>query len=137
MKTLTALTNKCGNLNGHGTKAKQSLILSLLLITLSPGAQAFYPIEINANPNGMKIEYQASNALNSVILQVKNQEAYAIQCRAHFRNGPETPTIRTQLVAPEAESIFTASFQRSIIRIRIDLECVNEGEPFNRLKGLK
>ncbi|UVJ45303.1 3-phosphoglycerate kinase [Pseudomonas sp. LS1212] len=94
------------------------------LLALLPMTVLAYPIDVEKKLDGVKIDYTAYDTdydIGSITLN--NYGDVAAQCKVVFTNGPETPrTRRVQIPAKQSKDV-TAKFNRSIIKLRIKLDC--------------
>ncbi|MFZ3282512.1 3-phosphoglycerate kinase [Pseudomonas sp.] len=95
-----------------------------VLLALLPLTAFAYPIDVEKDLNGMKIDFQTF-ATDSDIgsIQVANYGDVDAICKAVFQNGPEAPRTRNIDVPAGKHKNATAKFNRSIIKLRIKLTC--------------
>lgn len=94
-----------------------------LLMLLPLGALA-YPIDLEKQLNGAEVSastQEIDHNMGAVLLY--NYGETAADCRAVFRNGPEAPRTRKVVLEPGQNSSMTIKFNRSIIRLRVNLTC--------------
>ncbi|CAG8867613.1 hypothetical protein PS627_02577 [Pseudomonas fluorescens] len=100
---------------------KKSCAVLLLLLPLSAIA---YPIDVEKQITGVKIDYtpyDTDRDMGSITLN--NYGQVPAQCRVTFRNGPEAPRVR-RVQVPAGNSVdVNAKFNRQIIKLRIALDC--------------
>ncbi len=94
-----------------------------LLACLPLAAQA-YPIELEKKLNGAEISASTQEIdHNMAAVRVQNYGQQAASCKAVFRNGPEAPRTRSVNLAAGQSGNLTVKFARSIIRLRVQLNC--------------
>lgn len=94
-----------------------------LLAMLPLGAMA-YPIEVNKDIQGVKVDYTAHDVFHDIgSITVNNYGAVDARCAVVFSNGPEAPRTRRVQVAAGKRVDITSKFNRSIIKLRIKLSC--------------
>ncbi|MBJ9977112.1 3-phosphoglycerate kinase [Pseudomonas sp. S75] len=95
-----------------------------MLLSLLPVAAMAYPIEVQKQIEGVKLDftsYDTAPDIGSVTLNNYGQLPAA--CKVIFRNGPEAPRVR-RVNVPAGRSVdVTAKFHRQIIKLRIDMNC--------------
>ncbi|KAB0499843.1 3-phosphoglycerate kinase [Pseudomonas vancouverensis] len=98
--------------------------LCCALLAMLPLTAFAYPIDVQKNLNGMKIDYE-TYATDSDIgsIQVANYGDVDADCKAVFSNGPEAPRTRKLEVPAGKHKNVTAKFSRDIIKLRIVLTC--------------
>jgi hypothetical protein len=95
-----------------------------LVLALLPLTAFAYPIDVEKNLNGMKIDYNAYDTDNDIAsIQVNNYGDTDAICKVDFNNGPEAPRTRSIEVAAGKHKNATAKFTRTIIKMRINLSC--------------
>ncbi|MBX9404321.1 3-phosphoglycerate kinase [Pseudomonas baetica] len=95
-----------------------------VVLALLPLTAFAYPIDVQKNLNGMKIDYQSFATDNDIgSIQVANYGDVDASCKVVFRNGPEAPRTRNIEVVAGKHKNATAKFTRTIIKLRIDLTC--------------
>lgn len=95
-----------------------------LVLALLPLTAFAYPIDVEKNLNGMKIDYNAHETDNDIAsIQVNNYGDTDAICKVVFNNGPEAPRTRSIEVAAGKHKNATAKFTRTIIKMRINLSC--------------
>jgi len=95
-----------------------SLLLCLPLTALA------YPTEVEKSLNGMEIDVQTQDigdTMGAVLLQ--NYGKQDVACSATFQNGPENPKVRKAVIPAGKTKNLTASFGRSIIKLRVKVTC--------------
>ncbi|BBP69496.1 hypothetical protein PHLH6_15000 [Pseudomonas sp. Seg1] len=95
-----------------------------VLLALLPLTAFAYPIDVQKNLNGMKIDYESFDTDNDIgSIRVSNYGDVDATCKAVFNNGPEAPRTRTIDVPAGKHKNATAKFTREIIKLRINLTC--------------
>ena len=95
-----------------------------LLLALLPLTAMAYPIEVEKNLEGVKLDYNTYDTdYDMGSMTLNNYGDVAAQCTVRFRNGPEAPRVRRVLVEAKQSKDVTAKFNRKIIKLRIDLSC--------------
>lgn len=95
-----------------------------VLLACLPLTAMAYPIEVQRQMNGAEVSVTPQEIdHNMAALLLNNYGARAAECTAVFRNGPESPRTRKVFIEPGATSSLTAKFTRSIIRLRVKLDC--------------
>ncbi|QHC94549.1 3-phosphoglycerate kinase [Pseudomonas sp. R84] len=96
-----------------------------VLLALLPLTAFAYPIDVQKELNGMKIDYETFDTDNDIgSIRVANYGDVDATCKAVFSNGPEAPRTRNIEVAAGKHKNATAKFTREIIKLRIKLSCV-------------
>jgi hypothetical protein len=98
--------------------------LCCALLILLPLTATAYPIDVEKQIDGVKVDYNAHDVFHDIgSISVNNYGAVDARCSVVFRNGPEAPrTRRVQVPAGRSVDV-TAKFTRSIIKLRIKLSC--------------
>jgi hypothetical protein len=95
-----------------------------VLLAMLPLTAFAYPIDVQKNLNGMKIDYITYDTDTDIgSIQVANYGDVDASCKVKFINGPEAPRTRNIEVAAGKHKNATAKFSRSIIKLRIELAC--------------
>lgn len=95
-----------------------------VLLSLMPLAAFAYSIDVQKHLEGVSIDYTAYDTDADIgSIQVNNYGTTDAACTVVFRNGPEAPRTRKVEVAAGKFKNATAKFNRSIIKLRIDLTC--------------
>ncbi|AZD06956.1 MULTISPECIES: 3-phosphoglycerate kinase [Pseudomonas] len=95
-----------------------------VLLALLPLSAFAYPIDVKKHLEGVSIDYTAYDTDADIgSIQVNNYGTTDAACTVVFRNGPEAPRTRKLEVAAGKFKNATAKFNRSIIKLRIDLTC--------------
>jgi hypothetical protein len=95
-----------------------------VLLALLPLSAFAYPIDVEKHLNGLKVDYTAYDTDADIgSIQVNNYGETDVACTVVFRNGPEAPRTRKIDVAAGKFKNATAKFNRTIIRLRVDLSC--------------
>lgn len=96
----------------------------VLLAMLPLSALAAYPIEVNKKIDGVSIDYSADDTDSDIAsIRLNNYGTTDATCKVVFRNGPESPRARSVTVPAGKTTNTTAKFNRSILKMRIDLNC--------------
>ncbi|QHF05862.1 3-phosphoglycerate kinase [Pseudomonas asturiensis] len=83
-----------------------------------------YPIEVEKQYQGVKIDYVTHDVDQDIgSIAVSNFGDVDAKCAVVFANGPEAPRTRRVQVAAGKSVNVTARFTRSIIKLRIKLDC--------------
>lgn len=95
-----------------------------VLLALLPLTAFAYPIDVEKDLNGMKIDYETFSTDSDIgSIRVANYGDVDATCKAVFQNGPEAPRTRNIDVPAGKHKNATAKFNRSIIKLRIKLSC--------------
>ena len=95
-----------------------------VLLALLPLTAFAYPIDVQKNLNGMKIDYETFDTDSDIgSIRVANYGDVDASCKAVYSNGPEAPRTRKLDVAAGKHKNATAKFTREIIKLRIKLTC--------------
>ncbi|TKJ65179.1 3-phosphoglycerate kinase [Pseudomonas sp. CFBP13508] len=95
-----------------------------VVLALLPLTAFAYPIDMQKDLNGMKIDYETYDTDNDIgSIRVANYGDVDATCRAVFSNGPEAPRTRSIDVPAGKHKNATAKFTREIIKLRIKLTC--------------
>ncbi|KAA0948326.1 MULTISPECIES: 3-phosphoglycerate kinase [unclassified Pseudomonas] len=95
-----------------------------VLLALLPLSAFAYPIDVEKSISGVSIDYTADDTDADISsIQLNNYGTIDAVCKVAFRNGPETPRLRTVTVPAGKSTHATAKFTRSIIKMRIKLTC--------------
>ena len=98
--------------------------LCCLVLALLPLTAFAYPIDVQKQLNGLSIDYNANDTDTDIAsIQVNNYGTTDASCKVVFNNGPEAPRTRNIEVAAGKHKTATAKFNRSIIKMRINLTC--------------
>jgi len=98
--------------------------LCCVLIACVPLAVQAYPIELEKQFNGAEVSASTQEIdHNMAAVRVQNYGQQAASCKAVFRNGPEAPRTRSVKLAAGQSGNLTVKFARSIIRLRVQLDC--------------
>ena len=98
--------------------------LCCALIACLPLAVQAYPIELEKQFNGAEVSASTQEIdHNMAAVRVQNYGQQAASCKAVFRNGPEAPRTRSVKLAAGQSGNLTVKFSRSIIRLRVQLNC--------------
>ncbi|TRX75923.1 3-phosphoglycerate kinase [Pseudomonas mangiferae] len=83
-----------------------------------------YPIDLDRQLNGTEVTYVTDDldpSMGSITLRNDGQSPVA--CSVIFANGPEAPKRRRASLAPGETANLVVHFNRTIIKLRIELEC--------------
>lgn len=95
-----------------------------VLLAMLPLSAFAYPIAVEKNFNGLKIDYTTYDTDSDIgSINVANYGTVDATCKAVFSNGPEAPRTRKIEVLAGKNKNATAKFSRAIIRLKIDLTC--------------
>lgn len=96
----------------------------VVLLALLPMTAFAYSIDVEKQVDGVKIDYTTYDTdYDMGSITVNNYGDVAAQCKVVFINGPESPrTRRVDIPAKQSKDV-TAKFNRSIIKLRIKLDC--------------
>lgn len=95
-----------------------------VVLALLPGVCLAYPIEVLKQLGDTDILVTAHDTapdLGAVTLH--NYGTQAAQCSVRFRNGPEPARTRRVNVAAGKTADVSASFQRSVVKLRVEVRC--------------
>lgn len=98
-----------------------------ILMSLLPITALAYPIEVQKQVDGVKLDYTAYDTAPDIgSIALNNYGQVPAACKVTFRNGPEAPRVR-RINVPAGRSVdVTAKFNRQIIKLRIDVSCQAE-----------
>ncbi|HWD31393.1 hypothetical protein D3C76_1192420 [compost metagenome] len=95
-----------------------------VLLALLPLTALAYPIDVEKNLDGVKLDYTTYDTDRDIgSITLNNYGEVAAQCKVLFRNGPEAPRVRRVQVPARQSKDVTAKFNREIIKLRISLDC--------------
>ncbi|MBH3429571.1 3-phosphoglycerate kinase [Pseudomonas alkylphenolica] len=95
-----------------------------VLLALIPLTALAYPIDVEKNIEGVKVDYTTYDTDRDIgSITLNNYGEVAAQCKVTFRNGPESPRVRRVSIPAKQSVDSTAKFNREIIKLRITLEC--------------
>lgn len=98
-----------------------------VLLALLPLTAFAYPIDVQKNLNGLKIDYETYDTDTDMgSIKVVNYGDVDAVCKAVFSNGPEAPRTRSLEIPAGKHKNATAKFSRSIIKLRIELNCTTK-----------
>jgi len=98
--------------------------ICVLVLAMLPLTAFAYPIDVQKQLNGLSIDYNAFDTDTDIAsIQVNNYGSTDASCKVVFNNGPEAPRTRNIEVAAGKHKTATAKFNRSIIKMRINLSC--------------
>lgn len=99
----------------------------LALLLCLPLAAEAYPIDVEKQLDGVKLDYSAhSTAYDLGAITLNNYGQVPAACKVTFRNGPEAPRVRRVNVPAGQRADVTAKFNREILRLRIAVDCKPE-----------
>lgn len=94
------------------------------VLAMLPLTAFAYPIDVQKQLNGLSIDYNAFDTDTDIAsIQVNNFGSTDATCKVVFNNGPEAPRTRNIEVAAGKHKTATAKFNRTIIKMRINLTC--------------
>ncbi|MDB5997021.1 MAG: hypothetical protein JWP42_4157 [Pseudomonas sp.] len=94
------------------------------VLAMLPLTAFAYPIDEQKQLNGLSIDYNAFDTDTDIAsIQVNNFGSTDATCKVVFNNGPEAPRTRNIEVAAGKHKTATAKFNRTIIKMRINLTC--------------
>ncbi|ANC02402.1 MULTISPECIES: hypothetical protein [Pseudomonas] len=98
-----------------------------VLLTSLPLSAMAYPIDVQKEIEGVKLDYTAYDTAYDIgSISLNNYGQVPAACKVTMRNGPEAPRVR-RVNVPAGKSVdVTAKFNRQIIKLRIDLSCKPE-----------
>ncbi|MCQ9471709.1 3-phosphoglycerate kinase [Pseudomonas alliivorans] len=95
-----------------------------VLLALLPLTAIAYPIEVEKQYQGVKIDYVTHDVDQDIgSISVSNFGDVDAKCAVVFVNGPEAPRTRRVQVGAGKRVEVTVKFTRSIIKLRIKLDC--------------
>jgi hypothetical protein len=95
-----------------------------VLLALLPLTAFAYPIDVEKDLKGLKIDYNAYDTDKDIgSIQVNNYGDVDALCKVVFNNGPEAPRTRNIEVPAGKHKNATAKFTRTIIKLRVNLSC--------------
>ncbi|MEG0862767.1 MAG: 3-phosphoglycerate kinase [Pseudomonas sp.] len=95
-----------------------------VLLALLPLTALAYPIDVEKNIDGVKLDYTTYDTDRDIgSITLNNYGEVPAQCKVLFRNGPEAPRVRRVQVPARQSKDVTAKFNREIIKLRISLDC--------------
>ena len=95
-----------------------------VVLAMLPLTAFAYPIDVKKQLNGMDIDYNAYDTDTDIAsIQVNNFGSTDAVCKVVFNNGPEAPRTRNIEVAAGKHKNASAKFNRTIIKMRINLTC--------------
>lgn len=98
--------------------------LCCLLLAALPLTALGYPIDVERQSDGVKVDYSAYDTAHDLgAITLNNYGDKPAECVATFNNGPETPRVRRARLDPGQRVNLSASFKRDILRLRIKLVC--------------
>lgn len=98
--------------------------LCCVLLVLLPLSAFAYPIELEQHVSGVEVTATTQDIGHDLgALLLHNAGSVSADCRAIFRNGPETPQVRQVRLAPDQRGNLTVKFGRTVVRLRIELVC--------------
>ena len=98
--------------------------LCCALLVMLPVTALAYPIEVEKQYQGVKIDYVAHDVYHDTgSITVNNYGEVDVKCSVVFINGPEAPRTRHVQVGAGKSLDVSSRFNRSIIKLRIRLSC--------------
>ncbi|WP_024682764.1 hypothetical protein [Pseudomonas syringae] len=98
--------------------------LCCALLVMLPVTALAYPIEVEKQYQGVKIDYVAHDVYHDTgSITVNNYGEVDAKCSVVFINGPEAPRTRHVQVGAGKSLDVSSRFNRSIIKLRIRLSC--------------
>ncbi|PBP51808.1 3-phosphoglycerate kinase [Pseudomonas syringae] len=98
--------------------------LCCALLVMLPLTALAYPIEVENQYQGVKIDYVAHDVYHDTgSITVNNYGEVDAKCSVVFINGPEAPRTRHVQVGAGKSLDVSSRFNRSIIKLRIRLSC--------------
>ncbi|WP_065258274.1 3-phosphoglycerate kinase [Pseudomonas bananamidigenes] len=95
-----------------------------VVLALLPLTAFAYPIDVQKNLNGLKIDYESFDTDKDIgSIRVANYGEVDAVCKVVFSNGPEAPRTRNIEVPAGKHTNATAKFSREIIKLRVELSC--------------
>jgi hypothetical protein len=95
-----------------------------VVLAMLPLTAFAYPIDVQKQLKGMSIDYNTYDTDTDIAsIQVNNYGSTDAVCKVVFNNGPEAPRTRNIEVAAGKHKNATAKFNRTIIKMRINLTC--------------
>ena len=95
-----------------------------VVLAMLPLTAFAYPIDVQKQLNGLSIDYNTYDTDTDIAsIQVNNYGSTNAVCKVVFNNGPEAPRTRNIEVAAGKHKNATAKFNRTIIKMRINLTC--------------
>ncbi|QJP94428.1 MULTISPECIES: 3-phosphoglycerate kinase [Pseudomonas] len=95
-----------------------------VVLALLPLTAFAYPIDVQKNLNGLKIDYESYDTDKDIgSIRVANYGEVDAVCKVVFSNGPEAPRTRNIEVPAGKHTNATAKFSREIIKLRVELSC--------------
>ncbi|WP_409319280.1 3-phosphoglycerate kinase [Pseudomonas sp. KCJK9016] len=95
-----------------------------VVLALLPLTAFAYPIDVQKNLNGLKIDYESFDTDKDIgSIRVANYGEVDAVCKVVFSNGPEAPRTRNIEVPAGKHTNATAKFSREIIKLRVELNC--------------
>lgn len=95
-----------------------------VVLAMLPLSAWAYPIEVEKHYEGVQIDYTSHDTFyDTGAITVNNYGDVPAKCSVAFQNGPEAPKIRRIAVAAKNSVDVSAKFNRSIIKLRIKLDC--------------
>lgn len=96
-----------------------------VLLAMLPLSAFAYPIDVEKQLNGLKIDYTTyATDYDMGSITLNNYGDKAADCRVIFRNGPESPRTRRVTVEPGRTAELSAKFSRKIIKLYLTVTCI-------------
>lgn len=93
------------------------------LLALLAGPAGAYPTDIEVDAGTLHVTAAVHADGRLAIVEVTNQERFAVRCHAVFRNGPEVGRGRRTIVGAGDTGTLTWSPRREVVRLRVELSC--------------
>ena len=94
------------------------------LLAMLPLTAFAYPIDVQKELNGLKIDYTTyASDYDMGSITVNNYGDVAADCAVVFRNGPESPKTRRVNLDAGKSADLSAKFNRKIIKLYITMTC--------------
>ncbi|BAP43807.1 hypothetical protein PSCI_3105 [Pseudomonas sp. StFLB209] len=95
-----------------------------VVLAMLPTAALAYPIEVQKSTPGVQVDYRSHDTYHDTgSLTLDNYGQVDARCRVEFINGPEAPRVRRVEVKAGQSLNVVSKFNRSIIKLRVKLEC--------------
>jgi hypothetical protein len=96
--------------------------LLALLASCAPAGFASFPVEVEAQMNGLEIAVQASSAIPLVVTFVSREKADA-RCKAEVASGLDTPQSRSVTAKAGKSTTVSFSLRSAPNRVRVQASC--------------
>ncbi|MBU6959772.1 3-phosphoglycerate kinase [Pseudomonas sp. CVAP len=95
-----------------------------VVLAMLPLTAFAYPIDVERNLNGLKINYATyATTYDMGAITLNNYGNKDAECSVVFRNGPEAPRTRRVSLGADKSADLSAKFNREIIKLYITLTC--------------